>query len=95
MFPYIKQGKQAGGLKCIDTPIFPEQVAAWIESIHVCSHLAMTIDGMYNSNAGPASAATTVKHNEEGGKMRELDRDDRLRILSELSEAFTLTATPV
>ena len=30
----------------------------------VCSHLAMAIDGMYNSNAGPATAATTVKHKE-------------------------------
>ena len=41
---YIKQGKQAGGLKGISTN--PEQVADWIESIGVCSHLAMAMDGM-------------------------------------------------
>ena len=61
-------GKASRGLKGN-----PEQVAVWIESIRVCSHLAMAIDGMYNSNA--ASAATTVKHNEEGSKRRELERE--------------------
>ena len=79
---YIKQGKQAGGLKGISTN--PEQVAVWIESISVCSHLAMAMDGMYSSNARPASETTNAKHKEEGSKMRELDRDDRLRILTEL-----------
>ena len=43
----------------------PEQVAVWIESIGVCSHLAMAMDGMYSSIAGPASAASTVKDKEE------------------------------
>ena len=38
---YIKQGKQAGGLKGISTN--PGQVAVWIESIGVCSHLAMAM----------------------------------------------------
>ena len=44
----------------------------------------MVMDGMYSSNARPASETTNVKHKEEGSKRRELDRDDRLRILTEL-----------
>ena len=74
--------KTSRGLKGISTN--PEQVAVWIESIGVCSHLAMVMDGMYSSNARPASETTNVKHKEEGSKRRELDRDDRLRILTEL-----------
>ena len=70
---YTKQGNTSRGLTGISTN--PEQVAVWNESIGVCSHLAMAIDGMHNSNAGTSSAATTVKHNEEGSKRRELDRD--------------------
>ena len=42
----------------------PEQVAVWIESIGVRTHLAMAMDEMYSSKAGPAYAATTVKHKE-------------------------------
>ena len=44
----------------------------------------MAMDGMYSSNARPASETTNVKHKEEGSKRPELDRDDRLRILIEL-----------
>ena len=68
------------GMKGISTN--PEQVAVWIESIDVCSHLAMAMGGMYSSNAGHASAATTVKHKEEDRKRRELDRDDRIQTLA-------------
>ena len=47
---------------------------------------------MYSSNARPASETTNVKHKEEGSKRRELDRDDRLRILTELRKhSHTLT----
>ena len=35
-------GKTSRGLKGISTN--PEQVAVWIESIRICSHLAMAID---------------------------------------------------
>ena len=61
----------------------PEQVAVWIESIGVCSHLAMTMDGMYSSNAGHASAASTVKDKEEDSKRRELNEKPQF-FLSEL-----------
>ena len=44
----------------------------------------MAIDGIYNSNAGPASTATTVQHKEAASKRQELDRYNRLWILSEL-----------
>ena len=50
----------------------------------------MAMGGMYSSNEGPAYAATTVKHQEEDSKMRELD--DRLHILTELrNHSHTLT----
>ena len=62
----------------------PEQVVIWIESIGICSHLAMAMDGMYSSNAGPVSAAITVKHKEVDSKRRELDRDDMIQILTDL-----------
>ena len=39
---YIKQGNQAGGLNGISTN--SKQVAVWIESIGVCSHLEMAMD---------------------------------------------------
>ena len=75
-------------MKCISTN--PEQVVVWIESIGVCSHIAMAMDGIYSSNEGLASAATTVKHQEEDSKRRELD--DRLHILTELrNHSHTLT----
>ena len=68
----------------------PEQVAVWIESIGDYAYRAMSMDAMYSSNEGPASAATTVKHKEEDSKRQELD--DRLRILTELrNPSHTLT----
>ncbi len=77
---YIKQGKQAGGMKGISTN--PEQVAVWIESFGVCSHLSMAMDDMYSPYGETVSAS--AKHKEEGGKRQELDRQDRQRILDEL-----------
>ena len=44
----------------------------------------MAMDGMYSYNAGPASAAITVKHKEEDSKRRELDQYDRFQILTDL-----------
>ena len=41
---YIKQGKQAGGMKGISSN--PEQVAVWIESFGVCSQLSMALNDM-------------------------------------------------
>ena len=41
---YIKQGKQAGGVKGISTN--PEQVAVSIESFGVCSQLSMALNDM-------------------------------------------------
>jgi hypothetical protein len=77
---YIKQGKQAGGMKGISTN--PEQVAVWIESLGVCSHVSMAIDDMYIPDKETTPSLT--KHKEEGGKRRELDGQDRQRILDEL-----------
>jgi hypothetical protein len=77
---YIKQGKQAGGMKGISTN--PEQVAVWIESLGVCSHLSMAMDDMYSPDGETVSAPT--KHKEEGKKRQELDREDRQKILDVL-----------
>ncbi len=63
---YIKQGKQAGGLKGISTN--PDQVAVWIESLGVCSHLSMAMDNMYSPDRETASEP--AKHKAEGEKRR-------------------------
>ena len=81
---YIKQGKQAGGMKDISTN--SEQVAVWIESIGICSHLSMAMHDMYSSN----EEATSVppKHKEQVDKRPELDKEDRQKILDELWRHF-------
>ena len=61
-----------------------EQVAFWIESLGVCSHISMAIDDMYTPDKETVSPHT--KHKEEGGKRRELDEQDRQRILDELQK---------
>jgi hypothetical protein len=70
---YIRQGKEAGGMKGISTN--PEQVAVWIESFGVCSHFSWTMDDMYCRDGSTASAP--VKHKEEWEKRQELDKQDR------------------
>ena len=59
-----------------------EQVAVWIESWGVRSHIAVCLDDMYidedNSEKRP------YKHKEGGEKRRRLDCGDRQRILNEL-----------
>jgi hypothetical protein len=77
---YIRQGKAAGGMKGISTN--PEQVAVWIESFGVCSHLSWAMDDMYCRDGSTASAP--VKHKEEWEKRQELDKQDRQRLLDEL-----------
>ena len=44
---FIRQEKQAGGLKGLRTKA--EQVAVWTESIVMCSHVLTTLEDMYNS----------------------------------------------
>ena len=45
----IKQGKGVGGMKGISTN--PEQVAVWIQSFGICSHLSKSLDEMYDDEA--------------------------------------------
>ena len=80
---YIKQGKQAGGLKGISTN--SEQVAVWIESFSVCSHLSMAVSEMYTPSHHESSASA-AKHKEEGEKRCILDEQDRRRIVNELNK---------
>lgn len=69
---YIKQGKQAGGMKEISTN--PQQVAVWIESLGICSHVSMAMDDMYSPECN--TSTPTSKHKEEGEKRRDLDKQD-------------------
>lgn len=80
--PYIKQGKQAGGLKRISTN--PEQVAVWISSFGICSHISSTMDSMYDSQDTSANVQAT--HKEEGDKRRVLEAADRKKIQEELQK---------
>ena len=77
---YIKQGKQAGGMKGISTN--PDQVKVWIESHSVCSHLSMAMDEMYHPLGKAVSSSP--KHREEGRHRQELDKEDRNMILDKL-----------
>ena len=44
---YIKEGKGSGGLKGISTNA--EQVAVWVNSVSICSHLSLALDEMFSS----------------------------------------------
>ena len=96
---YIKQGKSQGGLKGISTS--EDQVAVWVHSHAICSHLSDTIDTMYNlqfvlhdpldENMSPDfdhgdEMISRPKHKEEGEKRRQADQKDRDIILMELQK---------
>ena len=62
---YIKQGKGAGGLK--DIPTNTGQVAVWVNSFSICSHVSMTMNTMYFADQAKEEHNTTAaKHKEEG-----------------------------
>ena len=80
----IKQGKGAGGMKGISTN--PEQVAVWIQSFGICSHLSKSFDEVYNDATGLDKTQKPNRHKEEGKGRRELDADDRAKILRVLHD---------
>ena len=53
---YIKLGKGSGGLKGISTN--DEQVAVWINSFSICSHISLALDEIYTSNPTEVSEET-------------------------------------
>lgn len=67
---YIKQGKGQGGLKGISTN--EVQVAVWINSYPICSHLSQTVEDMYVNQENPeeenvhGDVKQTKTHKEEG-----------------------------
>ena len=79
---YIKQGKQAGGLKGISTNC--NQVAVWIESFGVCSQVSEVMDSMYDHSE--TSFDPKTRHKEEGEHRKTLDEEDRKKILNELEK---------
>ena len=80
---YIKQGKQAGGLKGLSTNA--EQVAVWTESFVVCSQVSTILDDMYTEEeTDPTNHC--YRHKEESEERRRLDKADRQRILDELKK---------
>ena len=81
---YILKGKQARGLKDISTNL--EQVAVWIESFGVCSHISTAVDDMCVADRG--TAPSPAKHKKDGGMRRDLDKQDRQMILNELQKHF-------
>lgn len=91
----IKQGKGVGGMKGISTN--PEQVAVWIQSFGICSYLSKSLDEIYDDAEAPDKTMKPNRHKEEGKGRRELDKEDRakiLRVLQENSHPLTIeTAT--
>ncbi len=76
----IRIGK--GGLKGMT--LSPEMVAEWIDSFPITAYLSDTMDHIYPI---PEEADTSSEphHKEEGKKRKEMDADDRGKILHELS----------
>ena len=86
----IRIGK--GGLKGMT--LSPEMVEEWINSFPVTAYLSDTMAHIYpnppvkenEDQAAPSTTKTGPRHKEEGRKRREMDADDRRRILLELSK---------
>ena len=89
---YIKIGKGTGGMKGISTSA--EQVAVWVNSFGVCSHLRIAMESMYlldqteeqPSEEDADNSGTSKKHKEEGESRRKLDEEDRNKIAYELEK---------
>lgn len=73
----IKQGKGSGGMKGISTN--PEQVAVWVQSFGICSHLSKSLDGVYDDAKGLDKTQAPTRHTKKRLK------DD---------ESWTLTTEP-
>ena len=67
----IKQGKGVGGMKRISTN--PDQVAMWIQSFGICSHLSKSLDEMYDDAEALDKTMKPNRHKEEGKGRWELD----------------------
>ncbi len=84
---YIKQGKGSGGLKGISTDA--DQVAIWVNSFSICTHLSLSLDELYcpeNEEKDNGRNEKPYKHKEEGKKRMQLDEDDRNKICQELQK---------
>ena len=79
----IRQGKGAGGMKGISTN--PKQVAVCIQSFGICSHLSQSLDDMYSDKVASEKTLSN-RHKEEGEARRELDAEDRSKIVRMLWE---------
>ncbi|KAJ8392658.1 hypothetical protein AAFF_G00073320 [Aldrovandia affinis] len=64
----------------------PEQFAVWIQSFDICSHLSKSLDEMYNDAEALDKTVKPNRHKEEGKGRRELDAEDRVKILRVLWE---------
>ena len=90
----IKQGKGVGGMKRISTN--PDQVAMWIQSFGICSHLSKSLDEMYDDAEALDKTMKPNRHKEEGKGRWELDAEVRakiLRVLWENSHPLTTETT--
>ena len=86
----IRQGKGAGGMKGISTN--PKQVAVCIQSFGICSHLSQSLDDMYSDKVASEKTLSN-RHKEEGEARRELDAEDRSKIVRMLWENTNLLLT--
>ena len=86
----IRQGKGAGGMKGISTN--PKQVAVCIQSFGICSHLSQSLDDRYSDKVASEKTLSN-RHKEEGEARRELDAEDRSKIVRMLWENTNLLLT--
>lgn len=87
---YIRYGKSKGGL--IGLTLSAQQVACWVLSFPLCQRVSHCFELMFDNES--TSHTQTIKHKEEGTRRRQLDKEDRDRILSEFQKhAHPLTDT--
>ena len=83
-----------GGLKGISTN--DEQVAVWINSFSICSHVSLALDNIYTPSSteeieetfseGLSELSYSRVHKEEAKSRKELDSQDRSKLLEQLSK---------
>ena len=68
---YTKKGKMPGDLKGLT--MSEDQLAIWVESYPICSHVTLAIESIYSAD----DETKEEKRKEEGEKRRIFDTNDR------------------
>ena len=79
---YIRYGKAKGGL--VGKSLSDEQVAEWTLSHPICNAVSLAMDNMFDETEDEDQEDSTGRHKEEGKRRRQLDNEDRKKIILEV-----------